>query len=198
MTKKEIARSNLDSGKIFLYGEINDKAVRIISEKLRYLVFNKKLKTIYVYISSMGGEYEAGCAISDELLGFESIGIKICTIVVGMACSAAADILIMGKERYATSNSVIMMHPIQYNVESDKLSSVRKDTDFTHKHYSAYTELIAKRCGYKTKVKIDEFIEKIEKTLWLTAKEAKKMGIINDIYNYKYEDIDAYNAEENN
>jgi len=187
MRPSKISQSNLDNGRIFLYGEINDRLARAVSEKLRYLVFEKKLKTIYLFINSGGGDYESGCGIVDELLGFEKLGITIYTIAIGRAESAAADILAVGTERYATANVIIMMHPVQYSADSDKLSRIKCDTDFTHKHYSAYVELIAKKCKYTTKSKIAEFVKRVEDTLWLTAKEAIKFGIIDDIWDYNYE-----------
>lgn len=189
MTMHPISKFNDKNGRIFIFGEITEDTARVIIQKMRYIFFHNDNTEIYLYIHSDGGDYEAMCAIIDEMTGLQSIGAKIYTIAVGKASSAAAFILAMGTERYATPMSTIMIHEIQMNVEwiGEPLKNVKCDTDFLDKLYKETINTIAERCGHKTRAKKQAFIEKISKVMWMLPKDAQKEGIIDGIWQYEWE-----------
>lgn len=191
MTIHPISKFNETHGRIFLYGEIDDKIAFRTIQRMRY-VFLEKRKEIYLYIHSDGGDFEAMCAIIDEMVGLQSIGAKIYTIALGKACSAAAYVLAMGTERYATANTTIMMHEMQVNWEwaGESVKNVKGDTEFMDKLYTHTISMIVERCGHKGKKKA-AFIEKISKVMWMLPKDAQREGIIDGIWDYNWEKVNT-------
>lgn len=196
-TMHPISKFNETHGRIFLYGEIDDKIAFRIIQKMRYFYLNNKTEDIYLYIHSDGGDFEAMCAILDEMKGLQSLGAKIYTIAVGKAASAAACVLAMGTERYATPNTTIMMHEMQVHWEwnGESVKNVKGDTEFMEKLYTHTISMIAERCGHKGKKK-PAFIEKISKVMWMLPKDAQREGIIDGIWDYNWEKVNDQSSDE--
>ena len=176
----------LDSGRIFIRGEIDEDSEEKFTASLRYLI-SKNIKTIYVYINSEGGDIDSACAIIDEINGAKSRGFSITTISLGKSYSAAAYILTFGTKRYATENSTIMLHPILFDLDMDYIANQKAYTAFTDFKYADIIKKVANNCSKKTKAAIQGFIEKIQHGLWLCPKEAKKLKVIDGIWDYSLE-----------
>ncbi len=181
-----------------MFDEIDDKLAARVIQKMRYLYLNNKQEDIYLYIHSDGGDFEAMCAILDEMVGLQSLGARIFTVALGKACSAAAFVLAMGTERYATPNTTIMMHEMQVHWEwnGESVKNVKGDTEFMEKLYNHTISMIAERCGHKTAKKKKEFIERIGKVMWMLPKDAQKEGIIDGPWDYKWELSDEEQRDE--
>ena len=176
----------LDSGRIFIRGDSNEESEEKFTRSLRYCM-SVDIKNIYVYISSEGGDVDSGCAIIDEINGAKKQGFKIHTIAIGKAYSAAAYILTFGSVRYATENSSIMLHPILFDLDMDYIANQRAYTAFTDYKYADIIDKVAKNCNKKTKSAIDKFVKEIQHGLWICPKQAKKMKIIDFIWDYSKE-----------
>jgi ATP-dependent protease ClpP protease subunit len=188
----------LDSGRIFIRGEINEESEEKFIRSLRYCM-SMDIKDIYVYISSEGGDLDAGCAIIDEINGAKKQGHKIYTIAIGKAYSAAAYILTFGSVRYATENASIMLHPVLFDLDMDYIANQRAYTAFTDYKYVDIIKKVAKNCKKKTRLAINKFIQEIQHGLWICPKQAKKMKIIDDIWDYSWEkDIDEQSNKRRN
>ena len=178
----------LDSGRIFIRGEINEESEEKFVRSLRYCM-SIDIKNIYVYISSEGGDVDSACAIIDEMNGAKKQGFKIHTIAIGKAYSAAAYILTFGSVRHATENASIMLHPILFDLDMDYVANQKAYTAFTDYKYADIINKVAKNCKKKTKSAIDKFVQEIQHGLWLCPKQAKKMKIIDFIWDYSKEKI---------
>ena len=178
----------LDSGRIFIRGEINEESEEKFVRSLRYCM-SIDIKNIYVYISSEGGDVDSACAIIDEMNGAKKQGFKIHTIAIGKAYSAAAYILTFGSVKYATENASIMLHPILFDLDMDYVANQKAYTAFTDYKYADIINKVAKNCKKKTKSAIDKFIQDIQHGLWICPKQAKKMKIIDFIWDYSKEKI---------
>lgn len=178
----------LDSGRIFIRGEINEESEEKFVRSLRYCM-SIDIINIYIYISSEGGDVDSGCAIIDEINGAKKQGFKIHTIAIGKAYSAAAYILTFGSVRYATENASIMLHPILFDLEMDYVANQKAYTAFTDYKYADIINKVAKNCKRKTKAAIDKFIQEIQHGLWICPKQAKRMKIIDFIWDYSKEKI---------
>ena len=178
----------LDSGRIFLWGEITEELAGKFTKELRY-VMSKDITSIYVYIHSEGGEVDSACAIVDEINGAKVLGYEIYTIAIGKAYSCAAFILAMGSQecRYATENTSIMLHPVHYELPSDYIDAQRSYTAFSEQQYAAIIDMVAKACGRKSKKTRDSFHSEIKDGLWLDAKQATKKKVIDGIWDYSWE-----------
>ena len=178
----------LDSGRIFIRGEIDEDQEEKFIRSLRYTT-HKNIKSIYIYISSDGGDVDCACAMIDEINGAKELGHKITTVAIGKTYSAAAYILTFGSEKYASRNSNIMLHPIIFSLELDYMAPQKAYTAFTDRKYEDIIKQVANNCDKKTKQSIQKFINDIQHGLWLDPYQAKKMKVIDGLWDYSWEKI---------
>ena len=161
---------------IFLGGPIHDEVANLIIAQLLFLESEDPKKDIYIYVNSPGGSVSAGMAILDTM---NYVKPDIATVCVGIAASAAAVILSSGKKgkRFALPNSEVMIHQVMGGVEGQAT-----DIAIAAKHILRTKEnlnkILAKNTG-----KTPEQVEKdAERDYWMTTDEAKKYGIIDEVY----------------
>jgi ATP-dependent Clp protease protease subunit len=176
----------LNKGKIFLFGDVTESLALNIVQSLKYTHY-RKFKKISLYINSDGGDVYSGNCIVDEILELINNGVNVNTIACGRAHSAAGIILAYGKNRFATENSTIMLHPMSYDSDFDYSKYHKKYSDFSHKIENLSTKQLAKRCGCKSMQEILSFARKVDDSLWLTPKEAITLGIIDNIWSINEE-----------
>ena len=180
----------IESGRIFIRGEIDEESEEHLSRYLRQ-ASSEGLSSVYIYISSEGGDVDSACAMIDEINGAKKRGMEIITIALGRAYSAAAYLLTFGDKKYATENTTIMLHPILFELDMDYISNQKAYTSFTEKKYDEIITKVAKNCGKTTKASIIKFRKDIEHGLWLHPSSAKKMKVVDEIWDYSKEpDID--------
>ncbi len=160
--------------RIMLYSDIEEAAAYVINFKLRGMNTLDKKKPIYLEINSCGGEMSAGFSIIDTM---NSIEAPVITIVNGLAASMAFTIAISGKKRYATQHAWFMQHPISEMMGEEYASFIKDRTAFLTKIEKQTDEILRQH----TKLSEEEIIRIRNGELWLTAKEAKRKGIIDKI-----------------
>jgi ATP-dependent protease ClpP protease subunit len=127
-----------------------------------------------IYICSDGGDVECAAALVDKILEMEAS-----TYVLGKAYSAAAIILAAGYERFAQKNACVMFHPCSYLSEDDHVKH-KAYVEFSEKTNELLYRTICENCGMTTR-QATAFIKKVNETVWMTAKEAKKQKIVTTI-----------------
>lgn len=160
---------------IFLAGPIDDDVANIVIAQLLFLEAEDPKKDITLYINSPGGQIQSGLAIVDAM---HHVKPDVATVCMGMAASMAATILSQGKKgkRYSLPNSEVMIHQPLTGVEGQA-----SDIQITAKHIlklkEKLTQMMADVTGqpYK-KVEADK-----DRDYWMSAEEAKKYGIIDQI-----------------
>lgn len=160
---------------IMLSGEINDQMAEIIIAELLYLEAEDQDSPISIYIDSPGGSVNAGLAIHDVM---KHIKAPIRTIAVGMAASMGAFLLATGTkgQRYSYPNTEIMIHQ-PLGQTSGQVSDLKIMTDRFLEIKRKLNEMLAEATG-----KPLETIEKdTDRDNFLTAKEAKEYGLIDEI-----------------
>ncbi len=177
----------LDSGKIFLWGDIEEETARNFVRSIRYIA-KKNIKEINIYIHSSGGDVDAACAIIDEIIGFSTLGFTINTIAIGKCYSAAAYILSFGTNRYATENSTIMLHPILFDLDIDYIDAQRSYTEFTNRKYKEIISRVAKNCGHRSKRSIESFMSIIKDGLWMSPSDSIEFGLVDDLWEYSIDE----------
>ncbi len=161
---------------IFLGGPIDDTVANLVIAQLLFLENEDPKKDISFYINSQGGQVTAGLAILDTM---NHVKPDIVTVCVGIAASAAAVILSAGKKgkRYALPNAEVMIHQVMGGVEGQAT-----DIAIAAKHILRTKEnlnkILAKNSG-KTPAQVET---DAERDYWMTAEEAKKYGIIDEVY----------------
>ena len=161
---------------VFLGGPIHDETANLVIAQLLFLESEDPKKDIHLYINSPGGSVSAGLAILDTM---NHIKPDIATVTVGIAASAAAVILSAGKKgkRYALPNSEVMIHQVMGGVEGQAT-----DIEIAAKHILRTKENLNKILSKNTGKPLAQVTADAERDYWMTADEAKKYGIIDDIY----------------
>jgi len=85
-----VQKKFLEERKVFLWGEVNDKSAKEITEKLLYLEWSDPGKEIFFYINTPGGSITAGMAIYDTM---KLITSPITVVVTGLAASMGSILL---------------------------------------------------------------------------------------------------------
>ena len=161
---------------IFLSGPIHDEMANLVIAQLIFLESEDPKKDISIYINSPGGSVSAGLAILDTM---NHVKPDISTVSVGMAASAAAVILSAGKKgkRYSLPNSEVMIHQVMGGVEGQAT-----DIEIAAKHILRTKENLNKILSKNTGKSLAQVTADAERDYWMTSEEAKKYGIIDEIY----------------
>ena len=164
---------------IFLTGEITDAVANTVVAQLIYLEAKNPNKDISLYINSPGGEVDAGLAIFDTMNFIKS---KVSVICVGLAASMAAVLLSSGEKgkRYALPHSRIMIHqPL------GGFSCQASDIKIHAEQILKIKDVINKILSENTGKSVEEIERDTNRDYYLTAEEALKYGLIDEILTKK-------------
>jgi len=163
---------------LFLSGEINDTLANTIVAQLIYLEGKDPDKDIMMYINSPGGSISAGFAIYDTM---NYIKCDVHTVCIGLAASMGAFLLSSGAKgkRSALPNAEVMIHQPLMGGLSGQASDIKIHAEHILRTKKKLNKILAENSGQP--------VEKIEKDTdrdnFMTAEEAKKYGLIDNIYN---------------
>jgi len=168
--------SRLLKDRIIIIGdEINDHVANSVVAQLLFLAADNPDKDISIYINSPGGSTSAGFAIFDTM---EYIKPDVRTICTGMAASFGAMLLLAGKKgkRMALPNSEIMIH--------QPLGGARgqaTEIEISAKRILKLREHVNKIIADRTGQSIEKIERDTDRDYYMSAEEAKKYGIIDEI-----------------
>lgn len=164
---------------IFLSGEINTDTANLIIAQLLFLEAKNNSKDISLYINSPGGEVDAGLAIYDTMNFIKS---KVNVICVGMAASMAAVLLSSGEKgkRYALPHSRIMIHQPLGGAQG-QASDIKIQAEQILKIKDVINKILSKNTGKS----LEEIERDTNRDYYLTAEEALKYGLIDEILTNK-------------
>ena len=158
---------------VFIGEEIYDESANEIIAQLLYLDSLPGNEQISIYINSPGGSVYSGFAIYDTIQKLKS---PVKTIVVGMAASMAAILLLAAKERAALKHARIMIHQPMGGAQG-QASDIKITCDEIVKVQTELYEIISERTG----IPMDEVYKLCDRDKWYTAKEALESGFITEI-----------------
>lgn len=161
---------------IFLGGPIEGEVANLIIAQLLFLESEDPKKDIQFYINSPGGSVTATLAMVDTM---NHIKPDVSTVCVGMAASGAAVLLAAGAKgkRYSLPNSEVMIHQPSGGAEGQA-----SDIEITAKHILATRERLNKMMAKMTGQEISKIEKDVERDFFMTADEAKKYGIVDQVY----------------
>ena len=159
---------------IWLAGPVNDKMSTVVQAQLMFLD-NLEVKDITLHVDSPGGSVKSGLSIVDVM---DYISSDIITINTGMAASMGSILLGAGTKgkRYSLRFSKVMLHQVSTGA-SGNLQDVRISVAEGEK----YNDILFGLLGKYTDKEPKQVIADTARDLWLSAEEAKKYGIIDDI-----------------
>jgi len=160
---------------IFLGGPIDDHVANLVIAQLLYLDHTDSKKDIQLYINSPGGSVTAGLAILDTMSFIKS---DVSTICVGIAASMGAVLLSAGQKgkRFALPNSEVMIHQVMGGAEGQA-----SDIAINAKHILRTKETLNKILAKNTGQTVATIDKDSDRDYYMTADEAKKYGIVDDI-----------------
>lgn len=160
---------------IFLGGEIDDNVANLVIAQLLFLDYEDSKKDISIYINTPGGSVTAGLAIIDTMNFIKS---DVSTICVGIAASMGALILASGKKgkRFTLPNSEVMIHQVMGGAEGQA-----SDIAINAKHILRTKDTLNKILAQSTNKKPEQVEKDSDRDYWMTAEEAKKYGVIDEI-----------------
>ena len=160
---------------IFIGTEIDNHIANIVIAQLLHLAHEDPNKDVYMYINSPGGEVYSGLAILDTM---QYIKPDVSTIAVGFAASMGSLLLAGGKKgkRFALPHAKIMIHQPSSGFRGTA-SDIEIDAKETLDIKKQLEQLMAKFTG-KT---VTQVHKDSDRDYYMTSKEAKKYGIIDDV-----------------
>jgi ATP-dependent Clp protease protease subunit len=160
---------------IFLGTDVNEATANIIVAQLLFLQAEDAKKDIFFYINSPGGSVYDALAIYDTM---ELVKNDIQTVGIGVQASAAAFLLSSGTKgkRSILPNATVMIHQPSSGTRG-KVTDQEIDLRESLRIKKLLEGIMAKNTGQKP-AKIHEDMERDK---WLTAPEAKKYGIIDNV-----------------
>ena len=162
---------------IFLTGAVTDEVASVLIAQLLFLESENPKKDIFMYINSPGGIVTSGLGVYDTM---QYIKPKVSTLCVGQAASMGSLLLAAGATgmRFALPNSRIMLHQ-----PSGGFSGQASDIEIHAKEILEIKERLNKIYEKHTKQKVEIIRKALERDYFITANEAKKFGVIDEIIN---------------
>lgn len=160
---------------IFMGEEVNSATANIVIAQLLHLAYEDPKKDIKLYINSPGGSVYDGLAIIDTMNYIEP---DVQTIGIGLQASMGAMLLSAGAKgkRFALPNARIMIHQPSSGTEgkiTDQEIALREGVYLK----KVLAEMMAKNTG-KTLAQVEKDMDRDN---WMSAKEAKEYGIIDEV-----------------
>ena len=175
---------------IFVTDQVEDHMANLIIAQLLFLESEDPERDIYLYVNSPGGVVTSGLAIYDTM---QYLKAPVNTVCIGQAASMAAVLLAVGAKgkRYALPNARIMIHQGSGGFRGntpDVIIQVKELETLVDR----LSEILAKHTGQTVeKIKHDS-----ERDRFMSAKEAKAYGLIDEVYTGKESLISLAKAEE--
>ncbi|MFZ2152340.1 MAG: ATP-dependent Clp endopeptidase proteolytic subunit ClpP [Minisyncoccia bacterium] len=160
---------------IFIGGPIDDTVANLVIAQLIFLENEDSKKDITMYVNSPGGSVTAGMAIIDTM---HFVRPDVSTVCVGMAASMGAMILSQGAKgkRFTLPNAEVMIHQPMGGTEGQAT-----DIAITAKHILQTRDSLYKMLAKSTGKSLDQIAKDAERDYFMTAEEAKKYGIVDEI-----------------
>ncbi|MFT7557705.1 MAG: ATP-dependent Clp protease protease subunit [Planctomycetota bacterium] len=160
---------------IFLGGGIDDHVANIIIAQLLHLEQEDSKKDIQLYINTPGGHVTAGLAIYDTL---QHIKPDVSTICVGLAASMGSIILGGGApgKRFILPHSEVMIHQPLGGIEGQA-----SDMVISANHMIKTKDVLYSILAKQTKKSLAQIEKDADRNYWMSAEEAVKYGIVDQI-----------------
>lgn len=160
---------------IFLGEDVNEHTANIVVAQLIHLADEDPKKDIKLYINSPGGSVYDGLAIYDTI---QYIKPDVQTIGIGLQASMGAFLLSSGTKgkRFALPSSRIMIHQPSSGTQG-KIT----DQEITLKEGIYLKKMLNEVLAKNTGQKLSKIEKDVERDYWMSSKEAKEYGLIDDV-----------------
>ena len=165
----------IEQRKVFLWGAVEDKSARDITNRLLYLDAVDPGKEITFYINSPGGVITSGMVIYDTM---QMISSPVSTECMGMAASMGSILLSGGKKvkRFIYPHGEVMIHQPSGGGQGTSADLEIMAVQI-QKAKQLGAQILADNCGQTYEKVLDDF----DRDYWMDAKESLKYGIVDSI-----------------
>jgi len=160
---------------VFLGTPIDDAVGNLIMAQLLHLESEDPDKDVNLYINSPGGDVSALLAIYDTM---QYIKCDVSTIVMGLAASAAAVLLLAGApgKRFALPNARVLLHQPHGGAQGQAV-----DIEIQAKEIMRLRTLLEEIISEHTGQPLEKVTKDTDRDFILTAQEAKDYGCVDEI-----------------
>lgn len=160
---------------IFLGQAIEDQTANIIQAQLLFLQSLDAKKDISLYINSPGGSVYAGFGIYDTM---QYISPDVATICTGVAASMGAVLLCAGAKgkRSVLKHSRVMIHQT-----SSGTQGTARDMEISIQQVLKIQNELFQIIADHSDNDLEKIRELSDRDYWMTAKEAKELGLVDEI-----------------
>jgi len=165
----------IEQRKVFLWGAVDDKSSRDITNRLLYLDAIEPGKEISFYINSPGGLVTAGMVIYDTM---QMIASPVSTICMGMAASMGSILLSGGKKgrRFIFPHGEVMIHQ-----PSGGGRGTSADLEIMAVQIMKTKEMGARILAENCNQSFEKVMKDFDRDYWMDATESKAYGIVDEI-----------------
>ena len=165
----------IEQRKVFLWGVVDDKSAKDITNRLMYLEALEPGKEITFYINSPGGMVTSGMVIYDTM---KMISSPISTVCMGMAASMGSILLSGGKKgkRFIFPNGEVMIHQPSGGGQGTS-ADLEIMAEQIRKTKLLGAGILAKNCGQT----IEKIMKDFDRDYWMDAKESIAYGIVDGV-----------------
>lgn len=165
----------IEQRKIFLWGAVDDKTAKDITDRLLYLEAISPGKEISFYLNSPGGGVTSGMVIYDTM---QMISSPVSTICMGMAASMGSILLSGGAKgrRFIFPHGEVMIHQ-----PSGGGRGTSADLEIMaiqiQKAKMLGARILAENCGQT----VEKVLKDFDRDYWMNAEESMKYGIVDGV-----------------
>lgn len=165
----------IEQRKVFLWGAVDDKTAKDITDRLLYLEALDPGKEITFFINSPGGGVTSGMVIYDAM---QMISSPVSTVCMGMAASMGSILLSGGKKgrRFIFPHGEVMIHQ-----PSGGGRGTSADLEIMaiqiQKAKLLGAKILADNCGQT----VDKVLKDFDRDYWMNAEESLKYGIVDSV-----------------
>ncbi len=162
----------IEQRKVFLWGPVDDKSAKDITDRLLYLEAIEPGKEITFYINSPGGMVTSGMVVYDTM---QMISSPVSTVCMGMAASMGSILLSGGAKgrRFIFPHGEVMIHQ-----PSGGGQGTSADLEIMaiqiHKTKEMGARILAENCGQS----FEKVMKDFDRDYWMDAKESIAYGIV--------------------
>jgi ATP-dependent Clp protease protease subunit len=165
----------IEQRKVFLWGVVDDKSAKDITNRLMYLEAVDPGKEITFFINSPGGMVTSGMVIYDTM---QMITSPVSTVCMGMAASMGSILLSGGKKgrRFIYPNGSVMIHQPSGGGQGTSADlEIMAEQIIKTKVLGA--GILAKNCGQT----VEKVMKDFDRDYWMDANESITYGIVDSV-----------------
>lgn len=165
----------IEQRKVFLWGAVDDKTAKDITDRLLYLEALDPGKEITFFINSPGGGVTSGMVIYDAM---QMISSPVSTVCMGMAASMGSILLSGGKKgrRFIFPHGEVMIHQ-----PSGGGRGTSADLEIMAVQIQKAKMLGAKILADNCSQTVDKVLKDFDRDYWMNAEESMKYGIVDGV-----------------